>query len=404
MRILVRNHFDNAFEALRANRLRTALTVMGVVIGTACIAAVLSLSHGATRFFDHQVMIVHDSVALVRPAPPPATSLTGAGSLAGASMLTEKDAHSLAQLEHAVAAPMAIMRSGMRANDGSVDAKHATILGTTAEIMTIAGLTMLDGQFFPDNTSISGIIVGKQLAIDMFGTEYALGNIITIRGETFTVMGILESTDQPVYYLGVDFERTAIVTTSAMKRFTEGVLHIQQIALMSQEDGRLDDVVKQTTHALKENHKGEQDFSILTGADIAAPNNELLKSVTAIVSVVAGISLLVGGIGIMNIMLVNVAERHREVGIRKAIGAANGHIINQFLIESIIVGLTGGVIGYGLGVGSAFLIGMYLPFMPMVEWQVAAISIGVAIGTGIVFGLYPALHAAQKDPITALRQ
>ncbi|NCC20006.1 FtsX-like permease family protein [Candidatus Saccharibacteria bacterium] len=246
--------------------------------------------------------------------------------------------------------------------------------------------------------------MGKQLAIDIFGTEHALGNVVKIRGETFTVMGVLKESDQPVNYMGVDFDHAAIITTTAMKRFTQGVLQIQQIILRAEDPALLETATESAKEILTKNHAGEQDFAVLTGTELVASDSELFTGLTQIVAVIAGVSLLVGGIGIMNIMLVNVAERNREVGIRKAIGAANGQIINQFLIESTIIGLTGGVVGYGLGVGIAFLIGVYLPFLPTIEWQVAALSIGVATGTGILFGLYPAIRAAKKDPITALRQ
>lgn len=129
----------------------------------------------------------------------------------------------------------------------------------------------------------------------------------------------------------------------------------------------------------------------------------MVSAIALVVAVIAGISLLVGGISIMNIMLASVAERQREVGIRKAIGATNFQIINQFLIESAIVGCIGGIIGYSVGIGSAYLLGMYLPFTPSLQWQVALLAISTAIITGVMFGLYPAVRAAQKDPIETLR-
>ncbi|OYW86064.1 hypothetical protein B7Z17_01195, partial [Candidatus Saccharibacteria bacterium 32-49-10] len=126
------------------------------------------------------------------------------------------------------------------------------------------------------------------------------------------------------------------------------------------------------------------------------------SSIVATVAIIAGISLLVGGIGIMNIMLVNVAERRREVGIRKAIGATDSHIINQFLIESAIIGFLGGIFGYILGLAVAFGLGLYLPFTPTLQWEIALLSIGIALITGVLFGVYPAIRAAKKDPIESL--
>ena len=311
--------------------------------------------------------------------------MANARTLPPASTLTEEDVRDIERIPNVMTAPMSVLHTGLIAKDGAVDRQHATLVGSTVGLLSVAKLELLDGQFFEDNVSTSGVVMGKQLAIDIFGTEHALGNVVKIRGETFTVMGVLKESDQPINYMGVDFDHAAIITTTAMKRFTQKVLQIQQIVLQAEDPTLLE-------------------TAVLTGTQLVASDNELFTGLTQIVAIIASISLLVGGIGIMNIMLVNVAERNREVGIRKAIGAANGQIINQFLIESTIIGLTGGVIGYGFGVGIAFLIGVYLPFLPMIEWQVAALSIGVATSTGILFGLYPAIRAAKKDPITALRQ
>ena len=406
MKILLNNHFENAFEALHANRLRTFLTILGAVIGTASITTVLSIASGATGFFEKQIADTHDSIALIRPNTELDTSMlmANARTLPPASTLTEEDVRDIERIPNVMTAPMSVLHTGLIAKDGAVDRQHATLVGSTVGLLSVAKLELLDGQFFEDNVSTSGVVMGKQLAIDIFGTEHALGNVVKIRGETFTVMGVLKESDQPINYMGVDFDHAAIITTTAMKRFTQKVLQIQQIVLQAEDPTLLETATESAKEILTKNHAGEQDFAVLTGTQLVASDNELFTGLTQIVAIIASISLLVGGIGIMNIMLVNVAERNREVGIRKAIGAANGQIINQFLIESTIIGLTGGVVGYGLGVGIAFLIGVYLPFLPMIEWQVAVLSIGVATGTGILFGLYPAIRAAKKDPITALRQ
>ena len=270
--------------------------------------------------------------------------------------------------------------------------------------MQIANLAMFEGDFLADDSIGSGIIVGNQLAIDLFGTEHAIGSVLTIRGETFTVMGVLKSINQPINYLGVDFDRSAIIPLGTIKQFTQNVAQIQQIIISANEKQQLATSTKKAKEVLSKNHLGEEDFQILTGSAITAPNNKLLAGITLTVAIIAGISLLVGGIGIMNIMLVNVAERNREVGIRKAIGATGGHIINQFLIESAIVGLLGGIFGYLIGLSVSFILGIYLPFSPVLDWRVASLSIGIAVLTGTLFGAYPAIRAAKKDPIEALHQ
>ena len=218
------------------------------------------------------------------------------------------------------------------------------------------------------------------------------------------MIGVLKGVNQPVNHLGVDIDQSAIVTVASIKQFTQNVAQIQQIIFKSNTTDKLANAISQVEERLSENHLGEKDYVVLAGGDIATANRQYIDSITLLVTIVAGVALFVGGVGIMNIMLVNVAERNREVGIRKAIGASNGQIVNQFLIESTIIGMTGGVVGTGVGVGLAYLASYYLPFAPSLDWTIAAICIGASTAIGVIFGLYPALRAARKDPITALRQ
>lgn len=406
MRILIKNHFENAWEALRTNKLRTFLTISGALIGTASITTVLSLAGGATNFFEKHIVSASETTALVRSsASLSATSLfSDAHTLPTSSTLTEKDAEDIGRIDNSIAAPIAILHTSFSAKDGVVGGNRATLIGSTTDLPVLADLEILEGQFLANNTSSSGIVMGKQLAIDVFGSERAIGNIITVRGQNFTVIGVLKEVDQPVNYLGVDIDRSAIITMSAMKQFTQGVAQIQQIVISSDSSESLTVVASEADSVLATNHLGEKDYIVMVGQDVAMANNTYINNITLVVAIVASVSLFVGGIGIMNIMLVNVAERNREVGIRKAIGASDAHIINQFLIESTIIGLVGGIAGYGIGVGIAYLVSYYLPFAPALDWQVAALSVGVSTAVGIIFGLYPAVRAARKDPIVALRQ
>lgn len=406
MRMLIKNHLDNAWESLRTNKLRTFLTITGSVIGTASIAMVLSLAGGATNFFEQHIVSISESTALIRSSTASRENslFYDAHSLSAASTLTEKDAQSIQSIDDLVSAPMAILQTSFTARDGSVDGSHATLIGSSMDLVEVADLEVAEGQFFTSNANTSGIVMGRQLAIDVFGSERAIGNLITIRGQNFTVIGVLKGVNQPVNHLGVDIDQSAIVTVASIKQFTQNVAQIQQIIFKSNTTDKLANAISQVEERLSENHLGEKDYVVLAGGDIATANRQYIDSITLLVTIVAGVALFVGGVGIMNIMLVNVAERNREVGIRKAIGASNGQIVNQFLIESTIIGMTGGVVGTGVGVGLAYLASYYLPFAPSLDWTIAAICIGASTAIGVIFGLYPALRAARKDPITALRQ
>lgn len=405
MKLLFRTHIENAVEALHSNRLRTILTVTGVTIGIASIAAILSLASGATQLLTQQAGAADESIALVRSGTDTTnleSMFTENHTVQAAATLTEKDTADLSALDSIKVAPMAILHATLSPSDESDGAHKAAIVGSSAELMSIAELELFEGQFLTDINGTNGMVMGRQLAIDLFGTEYALGNIVTVRGQTFTVIGVLKSVSQPINYYGVNFDDTALVQLDALKKFTQNVAQIQQIVLASANGQHINQTIKNADEVLSRNHHNEDDYAIVTTDEIMRPNSQLFSGVVMLVAVIAGISILVGGIGIMNIMLVNVAERRREIGIRKTIGATDGHIINQFLIESAIIGFLGGIAGYLIGIASAFLIGIYLPFMPALDWEIAALSVAIAVGTGILFGIYPAVRAAKRDPIESL--
>lgn len=407
MRLLITNHIGNAVESLKSNRLRTFLTVIGVTIGVTSITVVLSMTGGATQFLSSQIKEVDSTIALVRSSTglsTPDSLLGDLQSLHTTTTLTEKDVADLSNIEGTKVSPVSLLHTSLEAKDGVIDGKHASLIGSNADLLEISNLKVLDGQFLAHTNGVNGIVMGNQLAVDLFGTEYPVGRLVNIRDQTFTVIGVLRPVNQPVNFQGVDFDRSAIIQLDSIKQFTQGVAQVQQIILSTEQPDSFESVIGQTDEILNRNHQGEEDYTILTGKDITAPSSQMFSMIATILAAITGISLLVGGIGIMNIMLVNVAERQREVGIRKAIGATNGHIVNQFLIEAAIIGLLGGVFGYLLGMSLSFLLSLYLPFTPVIDWKIALISIGIAIVTGVIFGIYPAIRAAKKDPIEALHQ
>lgn len=401
MKMLLGNHLENAIEALRVNRWRTLLTMTGVVIAAGSITAVLSLASGATSFFAGQIAKTNTSVALVRPGsrqPSSESLLAQLQSLPTTTTLTEADARRLESIKGVSVTPLSTLASTLKSRDSQA---RGLLVGSNPHLKEAAALEVEDGDFLADNSASVGIVLGNQLSIDLFGTEHSIGSIVSIRGETFTVIGVLKPKKEPVNYLGIDFDRAAIMTVPALTQFTHKVAQIQQIILTTREP--IAPVVSEAERLMTEQHHGEKDFFVASGTDVVALNNQLVAMLMVTIATITGIALLVGGIGIMNIMLVNAAERQREIGIRKAIGATRGMIIGQFLIEAAIIGLLGGATGYGIGLAGAFVIDMYVPFSMTLQWQAAALSIGIAMTTAVIFGLYPAVRAASKHPIEALQ-
>ena len=242
------------------------------------------------------------------------------------------------------------------------------------------------------------------MAIDLFGTTQALGKEITMKGEKFIVIGVLAHQSSSINFSNVDFNNTAIIPYVTAKRIIGENLQIQQVNIRVKSINNLNQVQQEIEKGMLKNHNGEKDFEVLTGKNISHPSDKFIELSTFILAIVASISLVVGGIGIMNIMLVNVSERTREIGIRKALGANNRHILFQFLTESMIISLSGGFFGYLIGYAFSFGVSVFLPFSPVISWQIAVLVCGISILVGVIFGLYPAFRAARKDPIISLRQ
>lgn len=278
------------------------------------------------------------------------------------------------------------------------------VLATTPEFAKLSGLTMKYGQFLDEVTDNNTAVVGEQLAIDLFGTDRPISSTFTIRGETFTVIGVIKRTDNPINYNNVDLNHAAVVSLAQGKQFHQSRAQIQQIDVLIKNGASVKDTVDTMNKKLLASHMGEKDFTITAGKDISKPTNELFIAMTQVMTAIAAISLIVGGIGIMNIMLVGVAERTREIGIRKAVGASNGNIVMQFLMESFMLSILGGLLGYLSGYLLAFFISTALYFAPVFTWEIGAVALGMSLLVGLVFGLYPAIRAARKDTIDSLRQ
>lgn len=408
MRFLLSNHIAIARQSIRSNRMRSFLTMLGIAIGVASITTILSLSAGATRIIRTQVDELGGNVAVVRTGSSTYSvteklSTLTQDQMSDASSLTDADITTIKQLPHVAAVAPLMILHGTVAGDTST-LPGTTILATTPDLQTISRLVVREGQFLDDSLSPATAVVGPQLSIDAFGTEQSIGKTLHIKGQSFTVIGVLHRENKPINYNGVDFDNAVLVSFNSGKALNQGTVHLQQINVQSDSVDNLGGIITAINKQLLKNHYGEVDFTVLSGTQIAEPTSQLFMAFAGVSVAIAAISLIVGGVGVMNIILVSVAERTREIGIRKALGASNRDIVAQFMIESLALSLGGGVGGYVLGYVAAFVISSFLTFDPAFTWQIAAITILLSVGVGTVFGIYPAIRAARKDPITALRQ
>jgi putative ABC transport system permease protein len=400
-------HLRTAKESLKRTRSRTLLTVLGITIGVGSITAILALGSGMTNIINRQVTEIGNSIVVVRPNIKSANLIDLANptpqNAFSTSPLEERDLKDIKNIQGVeTAVPLMTISGSVRANDRNPQV--STILATTPEFTKATSLSFREGQFIDDTTLEDTAVVGRQLSIDLFGTDNAVGKTFYIKGQRFTVIGVLKKQKNPINYNNVDFDHAAIISFDSGKLFNDGVAQIQQINVKVKPSTNMQTLKERISTKLTANHDNENDTAVMIGSDIAAPNNRLLELINTVMASIAGISLLVGGIGVMNIMLVSVAERTREIGLRKAVGASNRSIVVQFMIESISISLIGGVIGYIGGYVLAFGVSLLLPYDPVITWQIAALAFGLAVGVGTTFGVYPAHKAAKKHPIESLRR
>ena len=400
-----RDQFRIALQNLRANRARTFLTVLGIVIGVASITLVLALGEGIRNSVSKQVDHLEENIIVVKPGRNDMATLSSYNpyNTSITTSLTERDYGSVGETNNVKMTAPLMLLSGSIKNVGSSSA-DAPIVATSESLVPILDLKVHSGQFIDEITARETVVLGQNLAIKLFGTDEAMGQSVLVKGRQHTVIGVVKNLNTPVNLTGIDLDNAAYVSLDDGKSFNQGIAQIQQLLVQVDDTSKLQPTASNIDETLLKNHQDERDFSVLAGQDIADHSNRFFGVIIALTAIVSAITLIVSGIGVMNIMLVGVTERTREIGIRKALGATDQHIMGQYLIESLLICITGGIVGILLAYLVAFVISSQLSFQPSLSYSIVGTGFSLALVVGIVFGLYPALKAANKDPIDALRQ
>ena len=397
-----------ALTNLKATKVRTALTILGIVIGVASVTMVFALGEGAKNMVQGQVQTLGDNMLTVRPGKATrdaAGNVTGYNFLAAlsASTITEHDLRTVAEVPGvANSTPLMLVTGSVSNLDHKV--AQGTIVATTPAAKDVLDLGIRVGGFITEDSPRGTVVLGDELAVALLGSDTVIGQKVLLRGQEFTVSGVLKDFTSSASVSNVfDLNHTAFIQFDDGKAFNQGIAQIQQINSRSSEGSDPKKVSEAVHAALLKNHGGEEDFSVLRAEETVQLTDSVFKVLTSFTSAVAGISIIVGGVGIMNIMLVSVTERTREIGIRKAVGATNHQILSQFLIESLLMSIVGGIVGVIIGYALAYLGGTFLGFMPGITLGIIGIALGVSLLVGLLFGAWPAIKAARKDPIEALR-
>ncbi len=395
--------FKQAFQSLLANPVRSFLTILGVIIGISSVVMFMALGEGLRRDISNEIANLGSNLLTVVPGTFDATTGPSANLISG-DILKPDDVTDLSKQSFVTnISPMMIVGGVLQVD--KTKAPMALTLGTNEAFLKIfSTLTVSSGRFFTaeENAGKARVIVlGADVAKTLFDTKDAIGQKVTMGKETFTVVGITKAPEQASLLGGSDYGSMTFVPIETAGDITGGV-KIMRILMQIQPDLKVKDQVEPVTKILLTRH-GEDDFSVLTQEDILGILDTVLKLLTSAIIAIAAISLVVAGVGIMNIMLVAVTERTREIGLRKAIGATNTSILTQFLIEAVLLTMIGALIALAIAFLASSLITKYAPIHPVVTGSAVALAVGVAAVVGVVFGIAPALRAAKLDPIKALR-
>src|SRR5262247_161533 len=397
--------FNVAYRALRRNKMRSVLTALGIIIGVGAVIAMVGVGNGAKAEVESQIASLGENVILIFSGSTTSSGIrTGWG---GAGTLKIEDAEAIGREVPGVVSVSEEVVSTTQVAAGNQN-WFTRIYGESAEYFDIRQWPLADGVPFTaqDVRSANKVcVIGHTTATQIYGNENPIGQILRIKNVPFTILGVL--TPKGLSPQGVDQDDIVVMPyTSAMKRVIGGTT-LRNINVQIDDAQQIQAAQQQIISLLRQRHNIRQgrddDFTVRTQQEIAEAATATSRVMTVLLGAIAGVSLLVGGIGIMNIMLVSVTERTREIGVRMAVGAHGTAVRKQFLIESIVLSLTGGAIGIVFGIAVSFLIPMMLGWRTLISHVWIVVSVLVSVVVGVLFGYYPARKASGLDPIDALR-
>lgn len=391
-----------ALKSLMANKMRSFLAVLGIIIGVGAVIAMLAIGAGAKNNIVNAIQSMGTNLLMVRPG------MHGVGGVMSTAQqnLTLEDAQAILEEVPGILAVAPVVQRGAQVKYYEQNAA-VSVVGAASTYLAIRNFGLDRGRLFTEqeNDSMARVaILGPTTAKTLLGQDEPLGAIVKINGINFTVIGITKAKGDQGWFNPDD--QVLIPYFTAMKQLF-GLNYLREIDVQGEPDASLETIQKGIVNLLRQRHRiqpdADDDFQISNQAEILNTASTVTRTFTVLLGAVAGISLVVGGIGIMNIMLVTVTERTREIGIRKAIGAKDRDILRQFLFESVFMSCLGGIIGVGAGSGAAKIIGAMTEFQTVIQPQSVMMAFSFAAAVGVFFGYYPARRAARLNPIDALR-
>lgn len=406
---MVSENIKMALASIGSARMRSFFTMMGIIIGVVSVVTIVSIGEGVKHRVAGQIRTVGENVLTVRPGKIVNRDATGAVSginlfsALPTTTLNDADAKAIKEKSSVgMVAPMSIV-SAVPNKDGT-NYEDGVVIATSRDFPDVSGQKVEFGSFYSsDESDNRSVVIGAGVAEKLFKELVPVGQVVKIKDQEFIVRGVLEKQPNDPINTGINYNNALFIPLETAKKLPDVNPVVYQILVKPADGVSVDQLANDVNSALLLSRGGKNDFTVLRADEALAATSSILSTITTAIIAIAAVALLVGGISIMNVMLVSVSERSREIGIRKAVGATDRQIRQQFLVESAVLSVWGAMIGVIISIAINVSLLVATNLQPVMTWQPVVISVVVSVAVGIVFGVVPAVKASRKDPIESLR-
>lgn len=406
MKSITSGHIKAGYDSVRGAKMRNFWTMFGIIVGVASVITVVGIGEGVKQQISTQIHHFDKDLIVIQPlknSNPVQIKNSLFSNLNYGGSLSDKDLNAIVKTDGVVSSvPLSSVSGTVKTDNGVYGG--GSVIGTTTDLPALLNQSLAYGIFLSDLDIGNNVaVLGYNAAIKMFNDAVPLGRTFSFRGKDFAVHGIFNQFDTTPLSQEADFNNSIFIPYDVAVTLSDNTASTFEILAKPSNSKQVPIVTAAIKAALKTTHNGDSDYSVMLQSQNLSGNNAIVDLMTKLIAGVAAISLLVGGIGIMNVMVVSVSERMHEIGIRKAIGATNKQILSQFIIEASFLSLIGGLIGIIVAYAINLTLRLTTDLRPVISLRLVLIASGVSLAVGIIFGSLPALKAARKDPIDALR-